>query len=180
MTHKQPPVGSCAFPSLDGGVVTNEDTRFAGKVMIVELFGTWCPNCNDAAPLLAEWHQRYRARGLEIVGLAYEFTGDPARDTEMLRRHRDKYHLQFPLLLAGVSDKAEAGKTLPDLSAVKSYPTTIFLGRDGRVAKIHSGFAGPGTGRYYRDMVAELEGVLEGLLNLEPPATPARPAQVAR
>jgi thiol-disulfide isomerase/thioredoxin len=153
-----------SFPSIDGGLVTDRDARFAGKVVVVQLFGTWCPNCNDAAPLLARWHRRYRERGLEVVGLAYEFTGDHVRDAAMVRQHRDKYELAFPLLLAGVSDKAQAAATLPDLSAVKSFPTTLFIGRDGAVARIYSGFAGPGTGRFHAEMVAELEAILEALL----------------
>ncbi len=72
--------------------------------------------------------------------------------------------MNWPLLLAGISDKTAAGSTLPDLTAVLSYPTTIFVGRDGRVRKIHSGFAGPGTGRHHQELVAELEAAIEELL----------------
>ncbi len=131
---------------------------------MVNVFGSWCPNCNDEAPLLAEWYRRYRDRGLEIVGLAYEFTGDPERDRRLVRRFAKRYGIDYPLLLAGVSDKAAAAETLPDLTAVLSYPTTIFIGRDGKVRKIHSGFAGPGTGRHHEELVAKLEAAIEELL----------------
>ncbi|MEM7351419.1 MAG: TlpA disulfide reductase family protein [Acidobacteriota bacterium] len=152
------------FPDPDGKTLARNDPRFAGKVVVVNIFGTWCPNCNDEAPLLADWDRRYRSRGLEIVGLAYEFTGSPERDGQLVRRFADRYGIEYPILLAGVSDKKEAAATLPDLSAVLSYPTTIFIGRDGKVRKIHSGFSGPGTGEHYELLVAELEGTIEELL----------------
>ena len=152
------------FPDLDGELISLDDPRFEGKAVLINIFGSWCPNCNDEAPLLAEWYQRYRDRGLEIVGLAYEFSGEPTRDRAVLRRFAERHGIEYPLLLAGTSDKAEAAETLPDLTAVLSYPTSIFIGRDGRVRKIHSGFSGPGTGAHHQKLVAEFEGQIEMLL----------------
>ena len=131
----------------------------------VNIFGSWCPNCNDEAPLLAAWSHKYRGQGLEIVGLAYEFTGNAARDREMVRRFAKRYGIDYPLLLAGVSDKAKASATLPDITRVIAYPTTVFIGRDGKVKKIYSGFAGPGTGKHYDELRIEIESVIEGLLH---------------
>ena len=152
------------FPDLEGSPVSLQDSRFRGKVVLVNVFGSWCPNCNDEAPLLAEWHRRYRDAGLEIVGLAYEFTGEPERDREQVRRFAARYGIEYPLLLAGISDKTAAGATLPDLTAVLSYPTTLFIDRQGKVRRIHSGFTGPGTGDHYARLVAEFEGLIESLL----------------
>ncbi len=152
------------FPDLEGREVSLDDPRFAGKVVLVNLFGSWCPNCNDEAPLLAEWARRYRDRGLEVVGLAYEFTGEPERDRRQVRRYAERHAIDFPLLLAGVSDKREAAATLPDLTSVVAYPTSIFVGRDGRVRKIHSGFAGPGTGEHHTRLKTEIESLIEHLL----------------
>lgn len=161
---------SFRFPDLAGDPLALDDPRFADKVVLVNIFGSWCPNCNDEAPLLADWHRRYRDQGLEIVGLAYEFSGDPERDRVQVRRFAERYGIEYLLLLAGVSDKAEAASTLPDLTAVIAYPTTVFIGRDGKVRKIHSGFSGPGTGEHYERLVSELEGLIEELL-----AEPAKP-----
>lgn len=153
-----------AFADLEGRVVSSEDPRFRGKVVLVEIFGTWCPNCNDAAPLLARWHREYRGRGLEVVGLAFEFTGHRERDTEMLGRFKERHRIEYPLLLAGTSYKTDAGEVLGDLSAVKSYPTHVFIGRDGKVRTIHSGFTGPGTGAHHAELVRELEDEIRSLL----------------
>lgn len=152
------------FADLDGETLAMSDPRFDGKVVVVNIFGSWCPNCNDEAPLLADWYRRYRDQGLEIVGLAYEFSGDEERDRTMVRRFGERHGVEYPLLLAGTSDKSAAAATLPDLTAVLSYPTTIFIGRDGRVRRIHSGFSGPGTGAHYEALVSELEGAIEELL----------------
>jgi thiol-disulfide isomerase/thioredoxin len=161
------------FPDLDGHPVSLTDERFRGKVVLVNLFGSWCPNCNDEAPLLAEWDRKYRDQGLEIVGLAYEFTGTTKRDREMVRRFARRHGISYNLLLAGVSDKAKASATLPDLTRVIAYPTSLFIGRDGKVRKIYSGFAGPGTGEHYTQLRTELETLIETML--KEPARQAGP-----
>ena len=153
-----------SFPDLDGNVVADTDPRFSGKVVLVDIFGTWCPNCNDYAPLLAKWDERYRDRGLEIVGLAFEMTGDVERDRTFVRRYAERHGLKFPLLLGGTSGKTDAAAALPSLDVVASYPTTVFVGRDGKVHRIHSGFAGPATGKHHEAMVAEMETHIETLL----------------
>lgn len=153
-----------AFEDLDGETVTSEDERFDGKVVLVNLFGSWCPNCNDEAPLLAEWDERYRDDGLEIVGIAYEFTGDLERDRRQVRRYAERHGLDFTLLVGGISSKQAAADTLPDLAEVDAYPTSVFIGRDGAVAGIYSGFAGPGTGEHHERLVEEMEGLIETLL----------------
>lgn len=152
------------FPDAEGKMLSLADPRFRGKVVVVNLFGSWCPNCNDEAPLLSAWHHRFRGQGLEIVGLAFEYTGKPERDREQLRRFSARHSIDYPLLLAGTSDKKKAAAALPDLTRVAAFPTTIFLGRDGKVRKIHSGFAGPGTGRHHAELVAELEALLQQLI----------------
>ena len=162
-----------SFPDLQGELVALSDARFAGKVVLVNIFGSWCPNCNDEAPLLAEWARSYRDRGLEIVGLAYEFSGDPERDRQMVRRFGERYDIDYPLLVAGISDKQEAASTLPDLTSVVAYPTTVFVDRTGVVRSIHSGFSGPGTGVHYEELVAEMQALIEELLAEE--ATAAGP-----
>jgi thiol-disulfide isomerase/thioredoxin len=153
-----------AFDDLEGNRLTSDDRRFAGKVVVVNIFGSWCPNCNDEAPLLAEWSRRYRDRGLEIVGLAYEYSGDTDRDRVFVRRFAERHGVDYPLLLAGISDKEAAAETLPDITAVLAFPTTLFIGRDGKVRKVHSGFAGPGTGTHYDELKGELESLIESLL----------------
>src|SRR5262249_31067258 len=104
------------------------------------------------------------SRGLEIVGLAFEVTGDTAIDGRQVRRYRDKFGIEFPLLLAGINDTEAAAEALPQLEGFTAFPTTIFLGRDGRVRRIRAGFYGPGTGAQHQKMVGEMEREVERLL----------------
>jgi thiol-disulfide isomerase/thioredoxin len=154
-----------AFPDLQGRMVTQDDPRFRGKVVVIDIFGTWCPTCHDAAPGLVRLYRKYHARGLEIVGLAYEVTGDSAIDGRQVRRYRDKFGIPFPLLLAGVNDTDAAAETLPQLHGFTSFPTTVFLGRDGRVRQVRAGFYGPATGAQHERLLQEMDREVERLLS---------------
>lgn len=153
-----------AFPDLDGRVLRSDDPRFRGKVLVVDIFGTWCPTCHEAAPVLTELYRTRRARGLEMVGLAYEVSGDPAVDGALVRRYRDKFGIPFPLLLAGTNDVEAAAATQPQLEGFTAFPTTLFIGRDGRVRKVHAGFYGPATGAQHTALVQDFARTVDALL----------------
>ena len=151
------------FSGIDpatGKTVTNDDPLFKGKPVIVDIFGTWCPNCHDEAPLLADLYNHYREKGLQIGGLSYEYTADRARNTRLVKLYRETYNIQFPLLLAGTTDAGQVAKTMPQLVNFWAYPTTIFIDRDGRVHAIHAGFAGPATGNY-AEVKARFEQIVD-------------------
>ena len=140
-----------------GETITQEDGRFKGKPYIVDIFGTWCPNCHDEAPVLSDIYKRYQGQGLEIVGLAYEYVDDAPRNARLLDIYRKKYDIAFPMLLAGTTDEGQIAKTLPQLQGFGAYPTTIFIGADGKVKKIHAGFAGPATGARFTEVKQKFE-----------------------
>lgn len=152
------------FPDADGRPVGFDDARFRGKVVLVDIFGTWCPACHDAAPVLGRLYREYRPRGLEIVGIAFEVTGDTAQDGVMVRRFRDKFDVPYPLLLGGASETDVVAALFPQLEGFTAFPTTIFLGRDGRVRRIHAGFYGPATGPQHAALVADFRREVERLL----------------
>ena len=153
-----------AFPDLNGQLVTNEDPRFRDKVVIVEILGTWCPTCHDSAPTMVELYRRFSDRGLEMVGLAYEVTGDPNIDGALVQRFADKFGIDFPLLLAGVNDDESPNETQPQLDGPIAFPTTIFLDTSGRVRRVHSGFYGPALGAAHEELQRDLIAFTEELL----------------
>jgi thiol-disulfide isomerase/thioredoxin len=153
-----------AFPDVNGRLVRNDDQRFRGKVVLIDIFGTWCPTCQEAAPELVRlWHD-YHGRGLEIVGIAYEVSGDTAIDAALVRRYQARHQVPFPLLLGGTNTVEATAATLPQLTGFTSYPTTIFLGRDGRVRRVHAGFRGASTGAMHRQQVSAFRAFIEHLL----------------
>jgi peroxiredoxin len=152
------------FPDVDGRTVSLRDARFAGKVIVVAIAGSWCPNCHDEAAFLAPLYNRLRDDGLEVVSLMFEQFGDFARAAEAVGRFRDEHDIAYTTLIAGVSDKDDAASKLPQLNGVFAFPTTIFIDRSGRVRKVHTGFSGPATGEHHRQLTREIESLVTGLL----------------
>lgn len=153
-----------SFPDVDGVVRKLGDAQFAGKARIVQLFGTWCPNCNDETRYLVELHERFGARGLSILGLAFELTGDFARDAGQVRKYAAHHGVRYPLLVAGESDKHKASQRFPLLDKLRAYPTTLFVDARGVVRAVHQGFNGPATGAAHAKLREDFERLIEGLL----------------
>ena len=160
------------YRDLNGNLITLGDKQFAGKARIIQVFGSWCPNCHDAALYMAELHKKYSDRGLSIVGLAFEHTGEFERDAEMVRRYIKRHGTKYPVLIGGLSDKAAATKQFPLIDRVRSYPTTIFLDATGRVVSVYTGFSGPATGEAHQKLRARMEKQVEGLLGQTHKALP--------
>ena len=153
------------FPDVDGKPVSLSDPRFRGKVVLVTLGGTWCPNCHDEALFLLPFYREHRERGFEIIALMFERHGEFEKAARAVRGYRSDLGLEFPTLIAGVSETDEASKALPMLSGIYGYPTAILVDRNGAVRSIHTGFAGPATGRHHEEYVREFRDEVERLLS---------------
>jgi hypothetical protein len=162
-----------AFRDPDGRVVASTDPRFAGKVLLLTLAGSWCPNSHDEAALLSALQRQYRSRGLEVVSLMFEHHAGFEPAAAAVRRFRAAHAIEYPTLVAGVSDKASASAALPQLDAVTAFPTAIFIDRNGRVHRIHTGFAGPAAGLAHELLVQDFTATLDELLAEGGPATTA-------
>ncbi len=152
------------FPDIDGKPVSLSDPHFRGKVVLVTLGGTWCPNCHDEARFLVPFYREYRQRGFEIVALMFERHGEFAKAASAVRGYRSDLGIEFPTLVAGLSETDEASKALPMLSGIYGYPTAILVDRSGAVRAIHTGFAGPATGRHHDEYVRAFRDEVERLL----------------
>ena len=150
-----------SFPDLSGNVVSNTDARFKNKVVLINITGSWCPNCHDEAPFLAEVYRKYHDRGLEIVALSFE-EAEQLADPVRLRAFIKEYGITYTVLLGG-----ETGTAKDKLTSAEdwdAWPTTFFVGRDGLVKGVHAGFAGPGSGELYRKQREEFIATVERLL----------------
>ena len=152
------------FRDLEGRSRNLADPEFAGRARVIQIFGSWCPNCHDASEYLRELHERYAGRGLAIVALAFELSGDFDVDRVQVERSIERHRTPYPVLLAGVADKSTATEQLGALDRVRSYPTTIFLRGDGTVRAVHTGFTGPATGGAYLELRERFEALVEELL----------------
>ncbi|WP_262918611.1 peroxiredoxin [Telluribacter sp. SYSU D00476] len=167
LTYLKPGYETMAFtfPDADGKMVSLSAPRFRNKVVILQIMGSWCPNCMDEMNFLSPWYKKNRNRGVEIVGLSYERSDKLEDSAPKLRRMIDRYDLEYPVLLAGVNDKALAAKSLPMLNHIMSFPTTIVIDKKGKVRQIHTGFSGPGTGHYYDKFVEDFNRLIDKLVS---------------
>jgi peroxiredoxin len=150
-----------SFPDLDGKIVSDTDPRFQGKVVIVSVTGTWCPNCHDEAPFLSELYRTHHAKGLEIVALAFE-EPEQLKDLSRVRGFIKKYGITYPFLIAG--EPEQAAEKIPQAVNLNTFPATFVLGKDGRVKATHAGYASKATGEFYekeqKAFVAEIDRLL--------------------
>ena len=151
-----------SFPDITGAIVSNRDARFRDKVVIVGIGGSWCPNCHDEAPFLSELYTKYKDRGLEIVELAFEEDAQKAKGYPRLKAFNQRYGVNYTVLLAG--DQADVAEKVPQIHNLNSFPTTIFIGRDGLVRGVHAGFAGAVSGAFHETAKEEIIATVERLL----------------
>jgi thiol-disulfide isomerase/thioredoxin len=151
-------------PDLDGKMVRNTDPMFHGRVVVLSIGGTWCANCHDEVPFLMELYNEFHAKGLEIVGLFFE--NDPTLSVAGPRvlTFIKRYGVAFPILVPGNSQETDVAEKLPQLVNFAVFPTTIVLGRDGRVRSVHAGFASAATGDAHEELKREARGLIERLL----------------
>ncbi|UKJ07556.1 peroxiredoxin family protein [Solitalea lacus] len=162
-----------AYPNLNKQVISLKDPKFNNKVVIVQLLGSWCPNCMDETKFLADFYKQYKGKGVEIVGLAFERTTDFERSKKSISKFKDRFDVQYDLLVTNKTNEAEQrNEALPMLDRILGFPTTIIIDKNGEVRKIHTGFSGPGTGKHYVDFVKEFTQYINELL-AEPQKTAA-------
>ncbi len=154
------------FQDLNKQMVSIDDPKFRNKVVIVQIMGSWCPNCMDETAFLSDFYAKNKQKGVEVIALAYEYSTDFERSKKSIEKFRNRFNIQYTLLNTGVtvSDSLRTEKTLPQLTPIKSFPSMIIVDKTGKVAKIHTGFAGPGTGLHYETFKKEFELMIEQLL----------------
>ncbi len=150
-----------SFPDIHGKTVSNNDPRFKGKVVIAVVTGTWCPNCHDEARYLVQLYEKYHDKGVEIVALDFE---EPDQQISLKRVNAfiAQYKVPYLYLIAGSPD--EMWDKIPQAVNLSTWPATFFIGRDGRVKAVHSGFAAPASGVFNTELKEEFTSTVDHLL----------------
>lgn len=155
---------SFKFPNLAGEQVSLSDKRFKNKPVIVQFFGSWCPNCLDEMNYLIPWYKENHKRGIEIIALAFERSNDPAEAKKQLLKTQRKKDIPYTLLIAGSTADDKPKDKIKGLKNFISFPTTVFLNKNHEVVKVHAGFTGPSTGEFYEKWKKEFNETVDGLL----------------
>ena len=156
-----------SFPDTEGNIVSLSDEQFKGKVVLVQIMGTWCPNCLDETRFYVDYLKNNPHEDLKMVALAFEYAKTREKAIKAITRLKERVGVTYPVLLAqyGTSSKTKANEKLPMLNHVLSYPTTIYIDRNGNVQKIHTGFNGPATGEKYEEFKREFRETVNRLLS---------------
>jgi thiol-disulfide isomerase/thioredoxin len=147
------------------GRKVNLDLNKQNQVTLIQIMGTWCPNCIDESHLLNELQIQYGAKGLRVIGLAFEVGNDSKKQRARLNKFVKDLGINYNVYLAGTSSKEAAAAYFPMLNGIMSFPTSILVDRNGKVLAIHTGFSGPATGQAYNDLVQKFKQEIEGALS---------------
>ncbi len=166
LTYLKPGYDKLAFslPDENGDTISLTDERFQDKPLIVQITGSWCPNCMDETRFLVEVYEKYKSKGLEIISIDFEAIDDFAVFQRNSKRIREHLGVTYPIVYGGYAKKSVAAETLPMLNHILSYPTAIFIGKDGDIKEIHTGFSGPGTGDRYLQYTQKTIALVEQLI----------------
>jgi len=154
------------FPDLNGKDVSINDKHFKNKVVVVQIMGSWCPNCMDETAFLSEYYNKNKQRGFEAVALAYEYSTDFNRSGKSISKFQKRFNVQYPILVTGVkvSDSLRTEKTLPQVTPIKVFPSSIIIDKHGKVRKFETDFFGPGTGAHYEAYKKQFYATIDELL----------------
>lgn len=140
----------------------NEELK--DKVVIIQIMGTWCPNCMDETRYFKELYNKYHNDGLEIISICYEAGENEETYYERVASYKEKLDLDFTFLIGGKASKGIASEHFNTLNQVISFPTSIFIDRNGKIQRIHTGFNGPSTGAYYTEYVTKTNQIIIEML----------------
>lgn len=152
-----------ALPDTDGKIVEFNANAPLAKLTFITIGGSWCPNCMDEARFLNQLYQKYKDKGVKIIGVYFEYTDKESVALPTLKRMATQLKLDFPILYGGSVRQQAAARVFPQIHKVLAYPTLIALDAQGNIVKTYTGFYGPGTSLfadYEREMVEWIEKVV--------------------
>jgi thiol-disulfide isomerase/thioredoxin len=149
-----------SFQNSSGQTVSLSDAKFKNKVVIVQVMGSWCPNCMDETAYLAKLYKKHGNRNFEVIGLAYERTSDPEKAKNNITRLKNRFGVEYEILITGLTGKDKASQSLPFLNGIMAFPTTLILDKDHKVVSVYTGFNGPATGKAYEEYIKKTEKLL--------------------
>ena len=150
-----------------GNPIGLTEPPYAGKPVIIQIGGTWCPNCKDEGKVLADLYNRYHDQGLEILSLSFERARDTAQALKNIDRILDYFDLPYPVYYAGFGNTEQVQTVLPQLTSFRAYPSSIFVKPNGEVIYVHTGFSGPASGDAYTREVELYEELVKRLMGEE-------------
>lgn len=152
-----------SFLNLDKKIISITDKKYENKPLVIQVMGSWCPNCMDESAYLSGIYKQYNLKGLEIIALAFEKTTDYTTAVKQVTRLKNKFKIDYEILITGQTGKDKASETLSALNKISAFPTTLFLNKQHQIVKITTGFSGPATGKDYETFKQQTEALILSL-----------------
>ncbi|MEI6020959.1 MAG: TlpA disulfide reductase family protein [Bacteroidota bacterium] len=156
---------SISFTNLEDKLVSLQDLKYKNKPVLIQIMGSWCPNCMDESAYLSPIYNQYKDQGFEIIALAFEKTNNIELAKKQLKRLQGRFNITYEILITGLSGKTKASELFPMLSEIRAFPTLISLNKQHQIVKIHTGFSGPATGKAYEEFKTNTESFIHQLIN---------------
>ncbi|MFZ4544648.1 MAG: TlpA family protein disulfide reductase [Saprospiraceae bacterium] len=134
------------FTNPAGKAISFDNPEYKGKVKVLQVSGTWCPNCRDESFFLTEYIKSNP--DLAVIGLFFEKHPEKEVANAQLTRYKIKMKIPYETVVVGTAGKNEAAAALPMLNNFTAFPTTIFVDKDNKIRRVHTGFNGPATSQY--------------------------------
>jgi thiol-disulfide isomerase/thioredoxin len=148
-----------SLPNLDGNL---EKIYEEGKGSIIQIFGSWCPNCIDETKFILEWRKEHKLN-LNIKMVSFERSPNKEHALKMLKKTKALYGIDYPILIGGYNKEDKVSSIFPNLNNFTAFPTTLFVDKSGTILRIHVGFSGPATGKYYEKFKRDFNELAEYL-----------------
>lgn len=136
----------------------------SNKVKVLQIFGSWCPNCIDETKFITKWRKDNPNKNVEFYMVAFERSPNKAHAIKQIKKAKKLYNIDYPILIGGYTKEDKLSLVLPGLENFISFPTTIYIDKKGTIRKIHAGFNGPATGKYFDKFTQDFNGFLDKLL----------------
>jgi peroxiredoxin len=153
------------FKNIDGKLISLKDDAYKNKVVLIQIMGSWCPNCIDETNYLVPFYNANKNSGVEVIGLCYERSEDFLVASKNVKNLKTRLSIPYELLIAGTNKKGNVNESLPMLKNFVAFPTLIIIDKKGKVRKIHTGYSSPATGKHYVEFKAEFESFIKKLLS---------------
>lgn len=136
------------FETPDGLIIDFRDSEYDGKIKIVQILGSWCPNCLDESVFLADYLRTHADLPISVVGLSFERFKEKDKAMDRISQFHNKLKLNYPIAYGGIANRDTAASRFPQISGIHAYPTTLFVNRNNEIVKVHTGFDGPATSKF--------------------------------
>lgn len=148
--------------NADGKLVTLQDDRYRNKAKLIMLMGTWCPNCLEESRFIMDYLSNNPNNQLEVIAIAFERYRDEDKAISTIKSYRDRLGIPYEILYGGYYDKKEATEKFQFLDEIISYPTLLFVNKDNKVTKVHTGYNGTATSKFLEfkdEFEAEIQNI---------------------